>query len=249
MGKKYEVSALILGSLVGGAFASDVQAAVLATYEFTGQTTGQKTAIPATSSGSNVTASDVTRNNVIMDVGNDAAWTSRPYLGASTGSDTAGAPFANAAAAVSANSYFTFTLTADSGYELDLSSLAFVVTKGGGSTRGFAMQTSATGFSTDGSTNINTSTGDVSAGFSQTVTTQRGTPAFTNVNLSLTGAAYQDLDSITFRFFTFAASNFQTVEYDNFTVNGTVSLVPEPASLGLAGVVVIGAFGRRRRRA
>lgn len=263
---------LVAAALVSGlVYSSNTQAAIaLSTYAFTGQTNG---AIPVggaavTSSAGNVTASTITRNNLLVSVDTNASlWPSAPFLSTSTDTTLTGAPYttatgAGASDAVTNGSYFTFTVTANAGYELDLTSLTFTATKGGGSTRGFAIQTSATGFSTNGSTNINTGapspntntnqtilgTGAVSANYATTLSTSR-TTAYSNFDITL-GAPYQNLTSITFRVYSFAASNFQSVEFDNIVINGDAvetSAVPEPSMLALGLMTAVPMLIGRRR--
>jgi hypothetical protein len=132
-----------------------------------------------------------------------------------------------ASAAVAADSYFTFTLTANGGYLLNLSSLTFDAARGGSGSRGFALQTNVTGFSTDSSSNIDL-TGAVSSGAFTSLATQR--PTYTPVTLDLSGVSYQGLSSLTVRIFSYSGAVASSVDYDNIIFNGTATpvAVPEP---------------------
>ena len=111
------------------------------------------------------------------------------------------------ALAVTNNSYFEFTLTADAGYHLDLSSLTFDSWKGGSGTRGYDARTSVDNFAaTVGQADIPT-------------TRFTSTP----VSINLSGASYQDRSAITIRVYSYAGSQ-SSVEYDNVSLNGTASL-------------------------
>jgi hypothetical protein len=136
---------------------------------------------------------------------------------------------------VRANVYFTFTLDANDGNELDLSTLTFNVAQGGGTAlqRDYDIRSSLDNFATS-------LTGIVP------IPTVR--PTFTPVSVDLSAAQFQDLTSpITFqvRFFTPGVS--QNVDFDDITVNGTVAAVPEPGALAM--LAFGGACLLRRRRA
>jgi hypothetical protein len=128
-----------------------------------------------------------------------------------------GTALTNAQMALASNSFFAFTLTADPGNLMNLSSLSFNAAKGGSGTRGYVVQTSAGGFSADNSTTL----------ASGTIATQR--PTFTNFAVDLSGAQFQGLTGITFRIFTYSGAVGSTVEYDNIAVVGAVQPAPGPS--------------------
>ena len=114
-----------------------------------------------------------------------------------------------AAAAVSNNQWFQFTVGANAGYIMDLSSLTFDAARGGSSTpRGWVLRSSIDAFAA----NIATAT---------IPTTQ---PTLTPFSVSLSAPSYQSLVApVTFRIYGYApattgAGNF----FDNLTLNGTV---------------------------
>ena len=139
------------------------------------------------------------------------------------------------AGAVTANKYFQFTVTPDAGYQFTLDSIAFDVTRGGGSTpRGYLLRSSVDNFSTD------LAGGDL--------LTAR--PTYTPVSVTL-GSPFAELTSpVTFRFYNYAPAAGNSIDYDNFVLNGTVTLVPEPGMLALAGLagVALLATSRKRRK-
>lgn len=129
------------------------------------------------------------------------------------------------ALAVTNNSYFYLTLTPDTGYELDLTSLTFNVARGGVSTpRGFGIRTSVDSYAAD------LATADIT-----TVN-----PTWTAVNISLTGAAFQALTSaITFRFYVYTPEAGYSVDFDDITIGGTVhTTASEPPPVVMPGTPI-----------
>ncbi|RYD76867.1 MAG: hypothetical protein EOP84_16330, partial [Verrucomicrobiaceae bacterium] len=109
-------------------------------------------------------------------------------------------------AAVTADASFNFTISVLPGFDLSLTSLAFDFTRGGGGTpRGYALQTSADNFGS----------------IVSTADAPTARPNLTNVVVDLSGAAYQDLSTITFKMFSYSPGGGSSVDYDNITVNGT----------------------------
>ena len=111
------------------------------------------------------------------------------------------------AEAVTKDKYFTFTVTANAGFTLNLTNLSFDVARGGGATpRGWVLLSSVDGF-----------TNPID---SQDVPTQRNTLTPTTVDLS--GASFQGLHAVTFRMYAYTPSGGQSVEFSNVTLNGKV---------------------------
>ena len=110
------------------------------------------------------------------------------------------------------NVYFSFSVAANAGNELDLSSLTFNVARGGAATpRIYDVRTSLDGVDTS-------LTGVVE------INTQR--PTFTPVSVDLSAAQFQDLSSpLTFRIHFFSPDFNQNVDFDDITINGTVGAV------------------------
>jgi hypothetical protein len=202
--------------------------AVIAQYAFTGATLNRN----ATTVDPNATAGSITDSPTVN--GNPTSVLIRTTGVGYTGEPNLSAARANfAESSDRANVYFTFTVDANAGYELDLSSLTFNVAQGGGTalTRDYDVRSSADGFATS-------LTGVVP------IPTVR--PTWTAVTVPLSGGAFQDLTSpITFQVRIFTPTVSQNVDFDDITVNGTVAAVPEPNSLA---VLAIGACMLRRRR-
>ncbi len=133
--------------------------------------------------------------------------------------------------------YFEFTATAASGKALDLTSLRFTP---------------------ETPSQANALTAYVRSSVDSFVSTiyTRNIPSnsfFFNETIDLTGAAYQDLATITFRFYGTSPSTSSILYYDAVNLNGSVvNAVPEPSTyaMALAGLAC-GGFStwRRRKRA
>ncbi len=144
---------------------------------------------------------------------------SAPYLRTTTVANTTTAE----AAAVTANSYFTFTLNANTGFLLNLVNMTIDAWRGGTSlTRGFALRSSVDNFTGD----LFDATGTPMA----SIPGQR--PTATPYNFNLTAAAFQNLTTITFRFYVFANTNGSSVEFDNVVLNGTSAAISLPPPNG-----------------
>lgn len=138
---------------------------------------------------------------------------------------------------VTNGTYFSFTLTANSGQALSLSSLTFNAdVSGTSSPRVFYVLDSA-----DNYVQSNTLATDNNAGGTLTTTLN----AYT---VNLTGAPYQNLSTITFKFYIATPSTGNNVGFNNIVVNGTVSAVPEPATAWLLVAGGVAAAGGMRRR-
>ena len=111
---------------------------------------------------------------------------------------------ATQAAAFTNNADFKFTLTADTGYLLNLTALDFDAMRGGASTpRGYAVRTSVDGF----------------ASVLGTADLPTVRPNFTHVTLSLAGATFQNLSTITFKIYSYSPGTGSSVDYDSFVVH------------------------------
>jgi hypothetical protein len=120
--------------------------------------------------------------------------------------------------------YFTFTLDANPGYEIDFTDFVYTSQRSNASISGFAFRSSLDGFTSD-----------------------IGAPDFDGTTISLAGSAFQNItDAIEFRFYAWGAgSTNNTFSINDFTFNGTV--VPEPTS-AMAGLLLGAGLLRRRRR-
>jgi hypothetical protein len=140
------------------------------------------------------------------------------------------------ALAIGTNSYFTFSVTADPGYKLNLTNLTFNAARGGASaTRSWHLLSSIGGF---------TAANVISEA---TVTASR--PTFAPYDVSLSGAQFQGLEGTTvFRMYVSTPSNGQSMEFDDFVLNGEVLPIPEPSAGGGVLVALAGLALVRRRR-
>ncbi len=180
---------------------------VLGSYQF-GPNSATAAGVPqATVTGANVAAADIAGlSGGVLDYSSPATKpTSAPYLRMTF--TTLGT---TAAAAVTNNAGYSFTITANAGYVLNLTSLNFDAMRGGAATpRGYVVRSSADGFA------ANLATADL--------LTAR--PTFTNVNVSLTGSAFQNLGAITFRIYGYSPATGSSVDFDNLTVNGAAAAI------------------------
>jgi hypothetical protein len=136
-------------------------------------------------------------------------------------------------AATTHDVYFGFTVTPGIEASMDLTSLTFNTSRGGGSTpRGFVVRSSADNFASNLA--------------SLDVPTQR--PTFTPVTVELSGPQFQNVfGPLTFRIYAYSPASGSTIEFDDITLNGTVTVIPEPGFLCVAGLGAMTLLARRRR--
>ena len=160
---------------------------------------------------------------------------------------TDGANQISLANAIPANDYFSFTVAPDAGYEMDLTSLTFdlgYTRIGSFESKQFRtyLLTDIDGFTTGGLLGYDT----------VDVTVNGGSLQYPNptASISLGGAQFQDLTG-TVEFRLYIADNTGGNDYihriDNIGLNGTVSVIPEPATMGLLGIGGLVTMALRRR--
>jgi hypothetical protein len=111
------------------------------------------------------------------------------------------------AEAIQKDKYFAFTVTANNGTTLNLSTLEFDAARGGDAPpRGWAVLSSVDGF-----TNIIAT---------QEVMMTR--PNLTHYTVDVSGPSFQSLHSVTFRIYTYVPGGGRSIEYSNLTLNGKV---------------------------
>jgi hypothetical protein len=168
----------------------------------------------ATTVATNVTAGEITdapivfsHPMVVLARATDIGYATQPVLAASR------APWDEAN--LIENVYFSFVVSPDSGYELNLDELTFNVARGGAATpRVYDVRSSVDGFAAS-----------LVAGPVE-ILTQRTT--WTPVSIDLSGAAFQNLTSpLAFRLhYMGQVGQFgQNIDFDEITVNGTVAVV------------------------
>ncbi|WP_346881926.1 T9SS type A sorting domain-containing protein [uncultured Algibacter sp.] len=98
--------------------------------------------------------------------------------------------------ALDPTAYFEFTITPDSGFEIDFTSFEYTSQRSNASISNFAFRSSVDGFTSD-----------------------IGTPTFNGTTIDLSAAAYQNITSaITFRFYAWGAGDFRnTFSINDFT--------------------------------
>lgn len=200
-------------------------ASVIVQYTFPGG------GFAATTTAANVTATVVNATGSSADLAAGIALPDSAFLEQLVFSETP-------AAAVSNNQFFQFTVGSTSGYQLDLSSLAFDAGRGGASNpRGWVLRSSIDGFAAD-------------IGTAAIPTVQ---PTLTHFSIDLSGAAFQDLvAAVTFRIYGYAPAVPGVGSFfDNLTLNGSVNsdiLVPIPGALAMF-LAALGTVAARARRA
>jgi hypothetical protein len=145
---------------------------------------------------------------------------------------------ADTAAAFANNGFFSFTVTPDSGFEMDLTSLDFLVATGGTSeTRNYEILFNGT-TSLAGPTSPIGTRADGKAGMD-----------VVSIDLSSISALQNLTNPVSFQFVTATTGNFNaSLEWDDIALNGTVSAVPEPSTFAIfAGLLALGWVMFRRR--
>jgi hypothetical protein len=135
--------------------------------------------------------------------------------------------------------YFTWTVSAEPGNKLNLLSLDFGSARGGNTVvRGFELYAAVNGGPfTFGDTPLL----DVN---DEVVSATRTSPR--PVSIDLSAPLYQDIDSITFRYYPLTAATGNTIEFTGMTLNGEVAAIPEPSSLLAALGIIATAWAARR---
>lgn len=117
----------------------------------------------------------------------------------------------SASTAISTSSYFYVSISPIAGKQFSLTNLTIDMARGGAATpRGYDIRSSADSFATTlGTANL---------------TAQR--PTFQTITIDLSGASFQNVTgttNITFNFYVYAPSTSNTIDWDNLTINGTIS--------------------------
>ena len=221
---------------------SSAQAAVLASYEFTGADAAARAV--ATTSAADLTAGSFSFASAFSDdvtasrAGFSSGGNIFARVTATTASDLTGS--------ITANEYVTVTITPDSGFELNLTSVTVDLGYTNSLAAGVGKSLSTSVFSSvDGFAAANV------LGTKTFTAANNGTNyTYENLNIDLTGAAYQNLSGpLEFRIYLYDEANAITDtqpihRIDNFTLNGAVIPEPSAALLGSLGILVL----LRRRR-
>lgn len=237
--------------------ASPASAAVLVDYKMTANGAGLNSTLslsPTTSDANLVATGLVNQLGAATTASNNYnAGTDRVSIW-NTASGTATVTYA---AAFTGGNYFTFSVTANAGYEITLDSISFqaaAATSNAAANRSFYLvsETSAANF-TSGSTVLLT---DKTPNAGGTLPLQNATNAINtipkdySVSLASLGVIGEG-ETRFFRFYLQTDTASQGIAFDDIVVNGTVSAVaiPEPSAFAeLAGLAGLGLAGLRRRR-
>lgn len=233
------VSVLTAAGFIGlGSVTTSAGAAVLADYEFGTVATPSYASTdldlnsvatdfaPASGLGSSGNWPNTT-NGITTATGNPAPeFAQKPITGSSSGTGTPESAYAT-------NAYWSFTLTPDSGFEANLTSLSFDLhINNSGRPISYYLASSVGGFSNP-------------VGSVVTAQTSSSHPSF-----DLSGTPFQSLQTpVEFRFYMWSdqgGSSGSRWSFDNVTLEGnTSSTVPEPATLTLLSAVGLVTVRRR----
>jgi len=201
-------STLLSFTLIAIAFTSlsSSQAAILALYTFDSIAFN---ASPSSDTDPNSVASDIAAGTGVAMV---SSGTGNPFPSGAMQQATA----TSEATAVSGNDYYQFTLTANVGFLADLTSLTLDLQRN-------ASNSPTTMF-------IRSSVDSFGSTLLLDNTLPTAPTAFETVTLNLSAPSFQGLSAITFRLYAFGASSAtSSLRFDNVTLNGTVSAIPEPS--------------------
>ncbi|NTV66708.1 MAG: PEP-CTERM sorting domain-containing protein [Chlorobaculum sp.] len=208
-----KATAFLLGSLFTTFAWSGANAAVISANSITGTNpSADDPYVTGISSDPNITASGIGRSTGISAATASNRYSSRSW---STG-------------AFDATDYFTFTLDANDGYEINFDDFFYTGTASASGPTAFAFRSSLDGFASD-----------------------IGTPTATGATISLTAPQFQHLTTpIEFRLYGYTAGGGAgTFSINDYSFNGTVNgvdAIPEPSTLALLGAGALLMFGNQR---
>ncbi len=221
----------ILAVIVAGAFSTG-RAAILADYDFTGSS------LASVDSNAQSVAGAFAKASVFSESGFSDGDGSFLFV-------TSQRTPMSEELAISTNAYLSFTVTAEAGSSLNLTSLTFgtawyTTTAASSGVTNFVIRSSIDNYS------ANLAVYSDSPGQGNT-----STPTFTGREIDLSGSSFQSISGVTFRIYIWDVLTGGTrhAAVDDVILNGTaISSVPEPSSVALAAGLVIGAFATLRRR-
>jgi len=148
--------------------------------------------------------------------------------------------------AIDLNKYFSFTLTADAGYTFDMTSITFGLGRSGTGPRQWQWRSSADNYASALAAIAPVTGVTASGGVMTTLDTTAST--WTGNVLTLSGAAFQGLSSITFRLYGYNAEATAGTGglQGPLSFAGFTETIPAPGAVALLGVA--GLIGSRRRR-
>lgn len=213
-------------ALAISAMAADGNAAVIAGYSF-GADTSHLT-LAATGTDANVTASAITPSST-------SAVTVTAINGVSFYGTGSTIMTVSRQITDTAGQYVLFTVTAASGYVLNLENLTFNAAMGGTSgPRTLSVANSVDGLSVSSAVAVSPAL------------LARGT--MTAYTYDFSGASYQGLTTITIRFYFDTPTVSQNIDIDSIQLNGAVVAVPEPANLTMLSLLAGGWMLRKNKK-
>lgn len=234
--------------------AANGQAAILGAYDFENSDGLNSVDAAANSTAGPIVLNDELNRNIAGTIGGatagvraDRGDTTLPQLIAGTNDMSIGFTLFNAettsgGAARSEGDYFTLTVSADSGYSLDLTQLSFrtALSNITGLTRNWMLD-----YSIDGGAFVNNF---ANGSFTGPQTTPDNTPAWSPFTVDLSSPTFDAVSSITFRFLQFGGSSpmNHAAFYDKIQLTGDVTAIPEPGTLALCSGALLLFAGRRK---
>lgn len=226
---------------------SSSHAAVLALYNFTGYTSSSAGPYSSADTDIHSTASGFAPGSGLGSNGN--------WNATQNGIDTTGygnplpsygqkaqAAITSQSLSFSNNAYLSFSITPSDGYKAALTSLTFDLETAAGTNNAisFYLGSNINGFSTP-----------IGAVTTNLLVSPTGT--FQTISFDLSGVSFQGLTATTeFRIYLWwqnspGTGSGSAPRFDNFTLNGTVSAVPEPGGLLMVGLGLMMLLVRKRR--
>jgi len=182
--------------------------------------------------------------------GNSSAAGRFSLAGNPTGSTTGNDNFATFTGNLDPTRYYQVILTPQPNYVIDLNSIAFTIQRSGTGIRSYAVRSSVDNFTANLPASISPANVNLTVGpsdeFRWVFDAQNGA---NNGSLVSLGAAFDAVSApVTFRFYSWnAEAATGTFSVDNVAFSGVAISVPEPTSVSLVAIGLLGLLIRRRK--